>query len=187
MAIPTQITNGTQTLQVTIDRSPRLSKTVRWSVKDNILTMRVPLRMAERDILRMLDDIKDKAFKQMRRRAAHQSDETLEGLAKTLNHRYFNDELRWRSIRWVTTMEKRLGSCTVGGESDGEIRISAKLQKWPRYVLEYVVAHELCHRRVADHSAEFWQLVARYPQTERARGFIDGIAFAEASPDLTLD
>ena len=42
---------------------------------------------------------------------------------------------------------------------------------------EYVVAHELTHRKYPNHSKEFWAFVSRYPKAERARGFILGIAF----------
>jgi predicted metal-dependent hydrolase len=39
-------------------------------------------------------------------------------------------------------------------------------------VRDYVIVHELAHLLIADHSAEFWSLVDRYPLTERARGFL---------------
>jgi predicted metal-dependent hydrolase len=39
-------------------------------------------------------------------------------------------------------------------------------------VLEYVVMHELAHLLEANHGPRFWQLVARYPRTERARGYL---------------
>ena len=31
----------------------------------------------------------------------------------------------------------------------------------PKRLLEYVVAHELCHFRYHDHSREFWRLLSR--------------------------
>ena len=74
-------------------------------------------------------------------------------------------------------MRKRLGSCTVGGPTDGDIRISDQIKGWPSWVIEYVVAHELTHRKYPNHSQEFWAFVSRYPKTERARGFILGVAF----------
>jgi hypothetical protein len=38
---------------------------------------------------------------------------------------------------------------------------------------------------VPGHGADFWALVARYPRTERARGFLEGYAAAsgEAASD----
>jgi predicted metal-dependent hydrolase len=41
-----------------------------------------------------------------------------------------------------------------------------------------VLVHELAHLRVAGHNAEFWGLVRRYLKTERAMGFLEGLASA---------
>ena len=83
-------------------------------------------------------------------------------------------------------MRKRLGSCTTGGPTDGDIRISDRIRGWPQWGIEYVVAHELAHRKHANHSKEFWTYLSRYPKAERARGFIMGIAFqlGEDADDL---
>ena len=77
----------------------------------------------------------------------------------------------------VSNMKKRLGSCTTGGPTDGDIRISDRVKDWPAWVVEYIVAHELAHRQHPNHSKAFWALVSRYPKSERARGFIMGLAF----------
>jgi hypothetical protein len=73
------------------------------------------------------------------------------------------------SIRWVDPQRARWGSCTVGTQA---IRISTALAGFPRWVLDYVIVHELAHLVEANHSPAFWTLVARYPLTERARGFL---------------
>ncbi len=178
MTIPKQLSNGKRKLTIVLERSDRLTKTVRWLVKEDDLILRVPSKMSIKQITDILEGIKDKVFAEPIP-VKRSSDAELETLARTLNLRYFDGALQWNSIRWVNNMEKRLGSCTAGGPTDGDIRISTKLQPWPSYVLEYVVAHEICHRQYADHSAEFWSLVARYPQTERARGFVEGLAYAQ--------
>ncbi len=41
----------------------------------------------------------------------------------------------------------------------------------PKFVHDYVVVHELAHLKVPKHGPEFWQLVNRYPKTERACGY----------------
>ena len=87
--------------------------------------------------------------------------------------------IEWMAIRWVGNMTTRLGSCTNGGPTDGHIRISDKIKTWPQWVVDYIVAHELAHRIHPNHSADFWEfLMAAYPLTERARGFIQGVGFA---------
>lgn len=49
------------------------------------------------------------------------------------------------------------GSCSA----KGRISLNWRLILAPPEVLRYVVIHELCHRRHHNHSARFWQLVAR--------------------------
>ena len=41
--------------------------------------------------------------------------------------------------------------------------------EYPPEAVEYVVVHELCHIRHHDHSAAFWQEVARYLPDYKAR------------------
>ena len=89
--------------------------------------------------------------------------------ARELNRRYFEGKLHWASIRYVTNQNGRYGSCSPRSRT---IRISHKLAEMPRWVLDYVLVHELAHLVRADHSAAFWRLVNRYPLTERARGFL---------------
>ena len=79
--------------------------------------------------------------------------------------------------------ERRWGSCTP---STGTIRLSDRLREMPSYVVDYVLVHELVHLLVPGHGPDFWALVARYPLTERARGFLDGVS-ATAGLDIRDD
>ena len=44
----------------------------------------------------------------------------------------------------------------------------------PQWVIDYVLLHELAHLLVAGHDAAFWRLLEAYPETERAKAFLDG-------------
>jgi predicted metal-dependent hydrolase len=76
---------------------------------------------------------------------------------------------RPKSIRWSTNQNSLWGSCTP---ADATIRISARLAAYPRWVLDYVIVHELAHLRYHSHGPRFRALVDRYPMAERARGFL---------------
>ena len=79
------------------------------------------------------------------------------------------------SVRWVRNQNGRWGSCTP---ADRSIRISDRIQTFPDWVIDYVILHELAHLVVANHNAQFWALVARYPRAERARGYLEGVSAA---------
>ncbi len=80
-------------------------------------------------------------------------------------------------MSWVGNQQHRWGSCTI---TTGAIRISERVRDMPAWVVDYVLVHELAHLIEADHSARFWSLVAAYPHTERARGYLEGYATATA-------
>lgn len=88
------------------------------------------------------------------------------------------DGVRPNEVTWSSRMERRYGSCTT---LTGRIRISDRLRAMPRYVLDSVLVHELAHLVVPDHSDRFHELVGRYPDSERARGFLEGLEFAAAN------
>ena len=73
------------------------------------------------------------------------------------------------SIRWVDNQNSRWGSCSL---ADRSIRISSRLVRYPLWVLDYVIVHELAHLAVPGHGPAFWALANRYERTERARGFL---------------
>jgi predicted metal-dependent hydrolase len=43
-----------------------------------------------------------------------------------------------------------------------------------------VLLHELAHLLVAGHNAAFWRLLEAYPETQRAKAFLEGVSFATA-------
>ena len=76
---------------------------------------------------------------------------------------------RPRSVRWVDNMRQRWGSCTP---EDGAVRVSSRLAAYPSWVLDYVLVHELAHLVVPSHGPAHDAIVDRFPQAERARGFL---------------
>jgi predicted metal-dependent hydrolase len=115
------------------------------------------------------------------------SDEQLWARASELSRRFLGGLARPVSIAWATNQNSRWGSCTP---ADGTIRISARVKGMPSWVLDYVILHELTHLLQPGHGAEFWSLLESYPRTERARGYLEGVAAAAGlrwPEDLTDD
>jgi predicted metal-dependent hydrolase len=163
-------------ITVEVVRDGRLRTRIHWEWNGNHVRVRVPRRVPQRQIDEHVAKIVEEV-KQRRARVRARVDTDLESLARRINRQYFDGEISWHSIRWVSNMRKRLGSCTTGGPTDGDIRISDQIRGWPRWVQEYIVAHELAHRKYPNHSKDFWAYVRRYPKAERARGFLLGVAF----------
>ena len=163
-------------ITVEVVRDRRLRTRIHWEWNGNHVRVRAPRRVPQREIDQHVSKIVSEV-KRRRSQVRARADADLEGMARRINKKYFHGRVSWHSIRWVGNMRKRLGSCTIGGPTDGDIRISDRIKGWPDWVVEYVVAHELTHRIYPNHSRDFWVHVNGYPKAERARGFIMGLAF----------
>ena len=152
---------------VHIIRSAQRRKTVSARLEDGVLIIRAPAAIRDDELATIIEGLKKRMLK--RSRTAPQTDEALEKRARELNKKYFDGRLSWRSVRYVTNQNSRFGSCTP---EDGTIRLTHCLAAMPAWVRDYVLVHELAHLVEANHGANFWRLVNRYPLTERARGYL---------------
>ena len=83
--------------------------------------------------------------------------ESLRAFAPQMGVTYGRVTIRCQKSRW--------GSCS----GSGNLNFNCLLALAPREVLDYVVVHELAHRKHMDHSAAFWQEVGRVLPDYRAR------------------
>jgi hypothetical protein len=157
---------------VELRRSTKRRKSVGAGMVDGRLVVTVPSWMGEADRLRWAGEM---ASRYARKTTTEGVD--LLGRAVQLARRYRLPEPA--SVRWFD-MASRWGSCTP---ASGDIRVSTRVGAFPGWVLDYVLVHELAHLEAPDHSRRFWDLVDRYPLTERARGFLIAKSDGDVSPD----
>lgn len=160
--------------EVEIRRSARRKRTVRAYREGDKTIVLMPAnlsRAVEQEHVRSLLERLDRRDRQTR-----PSDERLLGRSAELSAAWFDGRATPSSVRWVTNMDKRWGSCSM---DDRSIRLSHRLQGMPPYVVDYVLVHELGHLIEPNHSRQFWALVDRYPLAEKAKGFLEGVSWQQ--------
>ena len=87
--------------------------------------------------------------------------ERVEYFAKVIGVTYGKITIRNQKTRW--------GSCS----SKGNLNFNCLLMLAPPEVLDYVVVHELCHRKQMNHSKAFWSEVEKVlPDYKEARKWL---------------
>jgi len=162
-------------MQVEVIRSTRRRKTIHAVERDGVVRLSIPHTLSEQEERHWADVM----VKRLERRT-DASRINLRRRARTLADRHGLPMPT--SIRWSESQTAIWGSCTP---QRGTVRISSRLAAYPRWVLDYVIVHELAHLRYHGHGVRFRALVDRYPLAERARGFLiaKGLEPEEAAPE----
>ena len=168
-------------LSVLLVRSSR--KTLAVQIRaDGTVIARAPLRMPKDRILCFLSEkaswirmqqVRMQEREKMRQQArihldAAQEKELRERAKSVLAQRtaYFARQIGVTYGRITVRDQKtRWGSCS----QTGNLNFNFRLILAPSEVLDYVVVHELCHRRQMNHSTQFWQEVAQVLPDYRKR------------------
>ena len=185
-AIPLTTPDGAP---VVVRRSARRRRTVAAFWENGTAVVAIPAHFSKAQesewVHRMLEKLRLQGVRRSRgegrRRPA--TDAALAAHAAELSAKYLGGRSVPSSVRWVSNQNSRWGSATP---ADGTIRLSDKLRSMPQWVIDYVLLHELAHLLVAGHNAAFWRLLETYPETQRAKAFLEGVAFATSrgmSPD----
>ncbi len=164
-------TGSAESALVDVRRSTRRRRTVSAYRDGDRTVVLIPARMSRAEERRWVSVMLDRLAAQDAK--LRPSDADLLARAGALSTRWLDGKARPRSVRWATNQGARWGSCTP---VDGSIRLSSRLQGMPTWVVDYVLVHELTHLLVPGHGPDFWAYVDRYPRTERARGYLEGVS-----------
>ena len=155
-------------MEVKVIRSPDRKKTIQARMVGETLEVHLPLGMPREEERKLIDNMKGK-FEKKKQITQINKDDLLIKKFNEFNDKFFKGKLKVKSIEFVNNQKRANGSCTP---SKGTIRISHTLLDMPKWVLDYVIIHEMTHLVHPNHSKEFWAKVDEYEYTERARGFL---------------
>lgn len=161
-------------MDITVIRSNR--KTISIQVNaDLTVTVRVPRKAPDKDIERIIKEKEPwirKHIKQIREKNAQYesmrdnqltNDDIKELADKALAYipgrvEYFAKQMGVTYGRITIRNQKtRWGSCS----SKGNLNFNCLLMLTPPEIIDYVVVHELCHRKEMNHSKSFWSEVEK--------------------------
>jgi predicted metal-dependent hydrolase len=167
--------------QVEVRRSKRRRRTVSAYRDGERIVVLIPASLTRKEEAEWVETMVARIEKAEQK--AMLSDDDLLERAQRLNDKWLGGLATPASVRWVTNQNSRWGSCTPG---DRTIRLSQRLNGMPTWVVDYVLVHELAHLLESGHDAKFWAWVDRYPQAEKAKGYLLGwsaAAHVEPPPD----
>lgn len=146
-----------------IIRSGRRTISVQITLSGEVL-VRCPKRMSNADIRRFVESKSGWIEKHLEKRTAAArlpvfTDEQLQVLARQARQTIPERVAHFAPLVGVTygritirSQHTLWGSCS----SKGNLNFNCLLMLTPPEVLDYVVVHELCHRKEMNHSARFW-------------------------------
>ncbi len=164
----------------TLIRSARKTVAIQITPAGEVL-LRCPKRMSRKAAEAFLESRRPWVEEHLRRIAAKPrlpafTPEEVNALAEQAKADLPQRVKRWAEqmgVSWgritIRSQHSRWGSCSA----KGNLNFNCLLMLCPEEVREYVVIHELCHRKHMNHSPQFWAEVERYcSDYERSRKWL---------------
>jgi predicted metal-dependent hydrolase len=155
-------------MEIKVIRSSDRKKTIQAKLVEQTLHVYLPLGMKPEEERKLIEKMKGKMEKKLQKKQINNNDYLITKFNE-FNLKYFQGKLKVNSLEFVTNQTKVNGSCTP---NKCTIRLSHRLLEMPKWVLDYVIIHEMTHLVHPNHSNAFWTKVGEYKYTERARGFL---------------
>lgn len=169
-----ELGRGGQIIYLQVIRSNR--KSIGLEIRsESDIRVRIPIRLSDRELKRFVGEHKDWIFEKVNlteewknRRIdtgapewkSLSKKELQEIKEKFISRVAYFSEIMKVSVGRITirNQKTRWGSCST----KGNLNFNYQLYYLPDELLDYVVVHELSHRRHMDHSSAFWAEVGTY-------------------------
>ncbi|MBN2789825.1 MAG: M48 family metallopeptidase [Candidatus Delongbacteria bacterium] len=162
--------------EIIVKRSKRRKKTLQASLRDNTVKILAPHHTSDGDIKAFLNKFLEKL--ELKEIILNNDDELLKRSLKL--KKKFIPEAPDYSIEFQGTLLRTWGKCYT---RQRKIVINPVLATYPKWVMDYVIIHEIAHLLVPNHGKDFRSLINRFKLKERAVGFL----MAKGMKEETID